>query len=236
MSRRLTAVLMITAAVLTNLGFTVLGTVFDYPGILKEPTDVILAEFREHQLAVTAWFTVLAASAALFAPIAIGVGRLSPSRTMRVAVWTGIAAAIVQAMGLLRWPLLVPIFAGQAASPDPAVAASGRQAFVTAHSVLGGLVGETLGYLLTAAWTVLVVIAVGRQLAGRWFSVLGIAAAVLIFVGVFSPLHLPLVDPANFVGYVLWSIWLVVFAVILLRSARTSRSAGAGAETDHVRA
>ena len=38
------------------------------------------------------------------------------------------------------------------------------------HTVLGTVVGETFGYLLTATWTVLIISALGRRLAGRWFS------------------------------------------------------------------
>lgn len=38
-----------------------------------------------------------------------------------------------------------------------------------------------------------------------------------------SPLDLPLVDTANFVGYVLWSLWLLAFAaVLILRHRRRS--------------
>ena len=37
-----------------------------------------------------------------------------------------------------------------------------------------------------------------------------------------SPLDLPLVDDANFVGYVLWSGWLVAFAVVLLVRQRAT--------------
>jgi hypothetical protein len=33
---------------------------------------------------------------------------------------------------------------------------------------------------------------------------------------VFSPLDLAGVDAANFIGYVLWSIWLVAFGVVIL--------------------
>ena len=77
MNRKTTAVLLITAAVLTNAAFTVLGSVFDYPDVLKEPVADVLAAFREHQGQVSFWFAVMAVSAALFAPIAIGVGRLS---------------------------------------------------------------------------------------------------------------------------------------------------------------
>jgi hypothetical protein len=171
---------------------------------------------------VSFWFAVMAVSAALFAPIAIGVGRLSTHRAMRIAVPVGIAAAVVQVVGLSRWPLLVPGFAADATSTDPATVASGYDSFETAHRVLGNLIGETLGYALTAAWTVLVIVALRRRLAGRWFTVLGAVSAVLIVSGVASPLDLPVIDTANFAGYVLWSVWLVAFGVLLLRRPRTT--------------
>ena len=93
-------------------------------------------------------------------------------------------------------------------------------------AVLGNLIGETFGYILTAAWTLLVVVALGRSIAGRWFAALGAASAVLVLAGVLSPLDLPVVDNANLIGYILWSIWLVVFAILLLRRPRTSTAAG----------
>ncbi len=217
MNRKQTAALLVTAAVATNAAFTALGIVFSYPDILKRPVDEILAAFRASQGAVTGWFFVMALSAALFAPIAVGVGRLSTGRTMRLAVPVGVAAAVVQVIGLLRWPLLVPGYAADAAGPDAAVAAAARDSFTTAHHLLGTVVGETLGYSLTAAWTVLVLAAVGARMAGRWFTVAGAASAVLILAGVLSPLGLPVVDTANFVGYVLWSAWLIAFAVLLAR-------------------
>ena len=62
---------------------------------------------------------MLALSAALLAPIAIGVGRLSAHKAMRIAVPVGIAAAIVQVVGLLRWPILVPGYASDAGEQQP---------------------------------------------------------------------------------------------------------------------
>src|SRR3954453_13917224 len=85
MKRKLTAVLLILAAVSANLGFTALGSVFNYPDVLDEPAGQVLASFREHQDVVSTWFVVLAFASALLVPIAIGVGRLSKHKTMRIA-------------------------------------------------------------------------------------------------------------------------------------------------------
>ena len=212
MSPKVTAALLIVAAVLANVAFTALGSIFNYPDVLDEPAGAVLASFRAHEGAVSAWFGVLALSAALMAPIAIGVGRLSEDPRMRIAVRIGIAAAIVQVIGLARWPILVPGYAAD----------GNTSAFSTASDVLGTAIGETLGYALTAAWTVLVVLTVGRTIAGRWFAVLGGASAALVALGVFSPLGLPVVDDANFIGYVLWSLWLIAFGVVLVvRAPRT---------------
>jgi hypothetical protein len=229
LNRTFTAVLLLAAAVLANAAFTGLGTVFNYPDVLKEPATDILAEFRASQVTVSAWFGLLALSSALFAPIAIGVGRLSDHRVMRLAVPVGIAAAVVQVIGLSRWPLLVPGFAADATSSYPATAAQAQDAFETAHRVLGNIIGESFGYLFTAAWTLLVLAALHRTLAGRWFTILGAGSALLILTGLLSPLDLPLVDTANFAGYVLWSLWLIAFGVLLLRRPRPARASMAQA-------
>ncbi len=221
MNRKLTAIMLIAAALLTNAAFTALGSIFNYPDVLKEPTGEILDRFREHQSSVTFWFAILAASAALFAPIAIGIGKLRDDRWMKLAVPAGIAAAVVQTIGLLRWPLLVPGFASDAASTNAATAANARDHFDTAHTILGNVIGETFGYLLTAAWTILVVTSLGRRFAGRAFATLGAISAIMIVLGVLSPLDLAIIDTVNFAGYVLWSIWLVWLAIGVLRDERT---------------
>jgi hypothetical protein len=224
MNRTRTAALLVAAPLLFSAGVSALGAAFDYPAILKRPAAEILAAFRTESGAVTFWFAVLALGAALMIPIAVGVGRLASNGWMRAAVPVGIAAGVLQVVGLIRWPLLVPGFAADATSADPAVAAAAVDSFQTAHRVMGNLIGETLGYLFTATWTLLVVAALGRSFAGRWFTALGATAAVLVLTGVLSPLDLPVVDTANLIGYVLWSIWLIAFAVVLWRSARRERS------------
>src|SRR3954454_13382933 len=127
MAPRRTASLLILTAVLANIGFAALGSIFNYPDVLNEPAGDALAAFRDHQGAVSTWFAVLALSAALLAPIAIGVGRLSRATAMRIAVPVGIAAAVVQVVGLLRWPILVPGYAAD----------GNTSGFSTASDILG---------------------------------------------------------------------------------------------------
>ena len=227
MNRKVTAIVIIAAAILTNAAFTILGQVFNYPDVLKEPNRVVLERFHEHQGSVSFWFAALALSAALFAPIAIGVGKLRSDRYMRVAVPIGIAAAVVQVIGLSRWPLLVPGFASDVVNGNAATAAAAADDFHTVSTILGTVIGETFGYLLTAAWTLLVVRSLGTRFSGRVFVGLGAVSAAMIFVGVVSPLDIGAIDTINFGGYVLWSIWLIWFAVVLLRTAKDGSSADA---------
>lgn len=218
-TRRLTAVLLIAGAVLANAAFLGLGAVFDYPDVLQQPAHQVLTSFAADRAAIITLFCLLALGAGLLAPIAVLVGRLTDDRLGRWSVRVGVAAAAVQVLGLLRWPLLVPALAGRAT--DPAASAAERadaiDTFELLHTVLGTVVGETLGYLLTAAWTVLVLRAVGSRIAGRWFAVLGLTSAVLIATGVAVPLGLPAADLANFLGYLLWTGWLLAFAALLWR-------------------
>ena len=206
-TRRLAAVLMVVAVVLANVAFLGLGSVFNYPDILQESASKILAEFREDQGMIITLFVVLALSAALLAPIALLVGRLAPNQLGRWSIRVGVAAAVVQVIGLMRWPLIVPFLADR----------QNTDTFETVHTTLGTVIGETLGYLLTATWTVLIIYAFAQRLAGPWFKYLGLLAAALIAVGVFVPVDVPGTDFANFVGYILWSVWLLIFAVLIWR-------------------
>jgi Domain of unknown function (DUF4386) len=217
MNNKLTAATIVSAATLTNVGFTMLGSIFDYPDVLKDSSAEILASFRAHQSSVMLWFIVLALSAALFAPIAIGVGSLRSDARMRLAVRVGIAAALVQTVGLSRWALLVPGFARDATSADPTVVTDAENRFRATHVILGNVIGETFGYVLTAAWTLLVVASLTKTFTGRTFTVVGRTSAVMILLGVLSPLDLAIIDTVNFAGYVLWSMWLIWLAIAILR-------------------
>lgn len=212
---RLAGATLASAALLATAGFTVLGSVFEYPQVLDEPTADVLALFRAHQGTVTGWFLVLALSAALLAPAGLWLGRIAGGSLGRWIVAVGIAAAAVQVAGLQRWVTLVPGISHDAL--DPARRADAEARFELLHTVLGTVVGETIGYALTATFTVLVVVALRRTLLPAWLAVGGVVAAVLVATGVV----IPVVDGAsltNFAGYVVWCVWLLAVAVVLVRA------------------
>jgi hypothetical protein len=212
------------ASALAIAGFTFLGSIFEYPQILEEPTGDILALYRDHQGAVMSWFGVLVLSAALLAPAGIWLGRIAGGNLGRWIAGVGIAAATVQVVGLQRWVTLVPGISGDAL--DPAQRAAAEDRFELIHVLLGKVVGETFGYALTATFTVLVVQALRRTVLPAWLAAVGCTAAALIATGVL----IPLVEPAsltNFVGYVAWCAWLLAVSVVLFRTtATTPRGAG----------
>ena len=221
---RLAAAALALAAALAIAGFTALGSVFEYPQILQEPTDDILDLFRRHRAAVMSWFAVLMVSAAMMAPAGIWLGRLVGGPRGRTIAVVGIAAATVQVVGLQRWVTLVPTISQEAL--DPTRHADAVHRFELFHTVLGTIIGEILGYALTATFTVLVVRALHRSVLPRWLAIVGYAAAVLIATGIVVPL-IEAASLTNFLGYILWCIWLLALAVMLFR-VRTSRQSSPG--------
>jgi hypothetical protein len=197
-------------------GFTALGSIFAYPQILHEPVDDVLALFRDHQGPVMLWFGVLALGAALLAPAGVWLGRLIGGRVGRALAVAGVAAAVVQVVGLQRWITIVPALARDALDPARHDGAVNRFAFW--HTLLGQVIGETVGYALTGAFTALVVIGLADRLP-RSLAVAGWASAALIVTGVVIPV-LPAASLTNFAGYVLWCGWLIALSVILIGSGQ----------------
>lgn len=225
-----TGALVIASAVVANLAFAVLGTAFDYPEILHAPADEVLGRFAADPLLIGGTFALLALGAAMLGPIALRLPShfpAGPIGTMSAVV--GVAAATVQVVGLLRWPFIVPWIAASLPSTSGRDRDALLETFATLNAVLGQAIGEMLGYLLTTAWTVLVIVALRRSGAiGRLIAVLGIASAALILTGVLVPVGVPFADRANFIGYVLWSVWLVALGITVIVRGRRMSSATPG--------
>ena len=201
---------------------------FGYDDILREPTGEILTEFHAGGAPlVLAWFA-FAMSALLFIPVAMGFERLLSLQgsSARGAQVLGIASAMAQALGLLRWVMVVPALAAAYVAPE--TSASMRDAVVVvfdaAHRFGGMALGEMLGQLLLAAWTALVSVQLYRgAIIPRWIAVVGMLTIPFWLVGQTELLHLVVPSIPSIevipIAFMAWEVWLLLMAVALGLSA-----------------
>lgn len=227
--RKLTGVFLILTPVAFNVFFTLLSMTFEYPDILREPAGDVLRKFDAGGSGLVATWYGFMLTAVLFVPLAVLVHKVLARQDtpyMAVATAFGVVAGVVQFFGLVRWPFLVPYLADTYL--DPASSETTRESvtvvFEAFNRYAGVAVGENLGYLFTALWTVLVALAMfGSALPiRRWLSLLGMVSAASILVGTLEPAGFEPAADIVVVGYILWSVWLAVFGIILLRTRSLS--------------
>jgi len=223
---RAAGVLLLVAPVWFNVTFMMLARSFDYPDILRRPTDEVLTRFRAggSRLILQWWAFML--SGIFFLPVAVLLPTIvRGGLLLPIAAVVGILAAAVQVIGLLRWVYLVPYLArtNADATASPATREAVRVVFESFHRFLGVGVGEHLGYLFTGVWTVLIGIAMisGTAFAGwlGWVAVV-VGASLAVFSTEFLGPHeergWSLAGKAVPILYMSWSLWLMVVGLILL--------------------
>jgi hypothetical protein len=215
--------LLIAMPVLFNLFFGLLQARFDYPDILRRPPDEVLGRFAAGGPGLIALWYGFALTPALFLPAAVLLRRaLGRDEVAYLALATplAIAASLVQVLGLLRWPFLVPALAQLYLDPatDAATRAATLAIFLAFHQYLGVAVGEHLGYLFTATWTAVIATAMlGSPHFRSWWGWIGLVAAVGILAGLLEPVGVAVAGPINALSYILWSLWLIGSGIALLR-------------------
>lgn len=219
--------LLIAVPLAFTICFTLLQMRFEYPDILRQPTAEILTKFRAGGPSLIATWYALAFTALLFIPIALLTHRALAERGATLALWfattCGVLAGLVQALGFLRWPFLVPFLAD--AYLDPAAGESQRAAaalvFEGFHRYAGMAVGEHLGYLATSLWTAGVAIVLWRApQAGRWLGASGLLLAAGVAAGLLEPAGVELAGAVNAVSYLAWSVWLIALGVRFVLQGR----------------
>jgi hypothetical protein len=211
-----------------NASFALLGARFDYPDILRRPTDEVLERFRQGGTTLVLIWWGFALTAVLFAPLVVLLAAAisdADSTLLSIATTVGVLAAVVQFLGLIRWPFLVPYLAREAATAPRGSprAESIDIVFQSFNRYLGVGVGEHLGYAFTGAWSVLAGVALTQtDTVASWVGVPGIVvgAALLLcsleFVGRNEATGWKLAETLTPIAYVLWSIWLVISGIALI--------------------
>jgi hypothetical protein len=219
---RITGLVLIALPVAFNIVFFMLGRAFEYPDILRKPTETILQRFTAGgRRLITLWYA-FAITALLAIPMALllqGVFVESYPQLAFASAIIGVHSGLVQAMGLLRWPLLVPVLAAQyqAADATPAQRETVAVVFNAFHQYIGVVIGEHLGYLFTGSWTILISLMMfTTPLFGAAVAILGIISALGIMAGMLEPTGWKPAGAINAISYIIWSLWLIISGVILL--------------------
>jgi hypothetical protein len=224
----ITGLLLVAVPLAFNTAFTLLAARFDYPDILRQPTTDVLSKFRAGGTPLVLTWWAFALTAVLLAPLVVllshAIDDADPT-LLAVATSVGVLAALVQFLGLVRWPRVVPYLARTAADPNASDAR--REAvdviFQAFNRYLGVAVGEHLGYALTGAWTTLAGIALTETAAAP--SSVGVPGIVigpvlmlcsLEFIGTHEPAGWKLAERLTPIAFIAWSLWLIAAGLALL--------------------
>ena len=222
------ALVLIATPILFNVGFTLLSLRFDYPDILRRPTHEVLARFAAGGTSLVLIWWAFALSAVLFSALAvllaIAIDDADPTVVVLGLVF-GVLASVVQFLGLIRWPFLVPYLAREAAEagPDSPRGEAIDVVFQALNRYLGVAVGEHLGYAFTGIWSILAGIALVDSTAlADWLGVTGVVLGPLFllcsleFVGRAGDSGWKLAEALTPIAYVAWSTWLIAVGIGLL--------------------
>lgn len=211
-----------------NAAFGLLAARFDYPEVLRRPPAEVLGRFAAGGTPLVLLWWVFALSALALAPAAVLLGGAlagAGATLTQLTVLAGVLAALVQLLGLVRWPLLVGELARQHAASAPG--SSRRDAvevtFIAVNRLLGVAIGEHLGYALTGLWTVgwsLGILRTDVVPSALGWPGLAVGAALLVgsleFIGPHERDGWRAAGTVVPVAYVAWSLLLLAVGVALV--------------------
>ena len=178
-----TAVLLLVHVTLLVAGFEVLAAVFQFPEILRESAEVRFALFAENRGVIVPTYYLLALTGLTQITVSVLLGQvLDDNRTSLVSLTVvfGVVTGLLQVMGFIRWPVLIPwlVESWQAGTPLEQVALL-EGAF---NRYVGMASGEHVGFLCQAIWTTLLGVSMlGRRLFDRSLGWVGIAIGAASF-------------------------------------------------------
>ncbi len=237
----LTGTFLIGWGIYLNIPFAILGAIFDYPNILRQPAAEVLLQFQAGGGRLLATWYAFALVALLFPFVVLLLHRVRGSENetwWRLGTVAGILAGALQLLGLIRWVFVVPSLA--AVFSDPQSSPASRDAavviFQALHQYAGVALGEHLGQLFTALWVLFVAAASFRsRIFTKWQGVAGVLIAVSLLLGLvegfatviaFDPGVFGVLPMFSFIALTLWVISLGI-SCLRLRSNKGQEQATA---------
>lgn len=222
----------IALAILFNVPFSTLASIYDYPDILRRPAGEALDLFAAGgPLLIMTWYAFAIAALAL-APMALALSitperlRYAPALSIGAALF-GALAGVMQAIGLLRWVFAIPAVAAAHADPaaSDAVRYQAERTFDLLNAWGGVAIGEHLGQLLTVFFVLFLAIIQWSENA-RIVAITGFVTSAAIAIGTGEGLALVLggdgemFSLATIAGFMGLTLWLILTGVKLIRTGQ----------------
>lgn len=212
--------LLLAVPLIFTAGFIGLQVTFEYPDVLRYPAGEVLIRFAAAGPDLHLYWYAMMLAALLMIGAAVAAGLHFWNRNNLLAalsIGAGVLAGLVQALGLLRWVMLVPALAAMYVAP---AATQMEQAmavvlFDAANTYLGMGVGEHLGYFFTAVWTALASALIFKT--NRILAASGMVIALGVISGMLEPFGVPMTGMINAISYTLWAVWTLILGVQVLR-------------------
>lgn len=226
--RKLTGFFFIIGAILVNIPYTLLIMNFDYPDILRQPTEEILTRFQAggNSLIYTWLAFAWVGLPMLFGAILLKrILEKENSPFLETATTIGVIGFIVQVIGLLRWVFVIPVLTRLFTDPttDSVTKAAIPAVFIAVHQYGGVILGEHLGQFLIIIWmSIISGIIFNSKIFSKWVAWLGWFASAIYLLAqteLFATAipNFPVIDWAGLVGSLLWILWMIVLGVYLVK-------------------
>lgn len=220
---RLTGVLLILSVVGFFLPFTILLAVLHFT---DQPASIAFPIFQQQSATVLLSYYAVAWSGLLLILAVLMLHRVLVSRemlSMTIATVCGVLGGLMQAIGDLRWPFLLPSLATTYFDPNASQASRSTVVvvFQAVDQIAGVEMGEHLYYLFIGVWSLLVGWYLLRSLRSeRWLAWLGIISGCGFLISSIEQFDWSVIGSALLVvvvlSRILWSIWLLIMASMLL--------------------
>lgn len=220
---RLTGILLILSVVGFFLPFSILLVGLHF---IDQPANIAFPIFRQQSTTILFLYYVVAWSGLLLIVAVLLLHRVlvkQEALSMTIATVCGVIGGLMLAIGDLRWPFLLPSLAATYFDPNASQASRSTVAvvFQTVDQFAGIELSEHLYYLFIGAWTLLLGWYLLRSLhSARWLAWLGIISGCGLLLSSLEQFDWPAISSALLLvvllSRILWGVWLLILAAMLL--------------------
>ncbi len=227
----LTSILLVLSVLGFFIPFTILLGVLHFT---DQPASIAFPLFRQQSAVVLLSYYAIALSGLFLIFAVLMLYRLLGGRevlAMTIATVCGVLGGLMQAIGDLRWPFVLPSLATLYFNPNSTEASRSTVVaiFQTVDQFAGVELSEHLYYLFIGVWSLLVGSYLLRTLRSeRWLAWFGIISGCGLLISSIEQFDLPAISSALLfivlLSRILWGIWLLAMAVMLFQRRAIANS------------